>query len=90
MEIYLYGINFRTIISMEPKDPLIVVKCAKTLMTLPAMVRDFKLGKQYLTKALEMAPNDITVLKAVSNAVEAYKGLVRLHFVIYFYYRVVS
>lgn len=62
---------------MEPKDPHIVVKCARTLMTLPIMVRDFDLGKQYLTKALEMAPNDLTVLKAVTKAIEVYKEIVR-------------
>lgn len=65
---------------MEPKDPHIVVKCARTLMTLPIMVRDFDLGKLYLTKALEMAPNDLTVLKAVTKTVEVYKKIVRLYF----------
>lgn len=68
--------DFRFIINMEPKDPLLVVKCAKTLMTLPSRVRDFNLGKQYLTKALNMAPNDVTVLKAIENAVEALKDVI--------------
>lgn len=67
---------------MEPKDPHIVVKCAKTLMTLPTKVRDFNLGKQYLTKAFQMAPNDVTVLKAIEKTVENYKEMVRLHFFI--------
>jgi len=62
---------------MEPKDPHLVVKCAKVIMTLPLMVRDFNLGKQYLTKAYEMAPNDITVLKAIEKTVETYKDIVR-------------
>ncbi|XP_022176758.1 uncharacterized protein LOC111038033 isoform X2 [Myzus persicae] len=63
----------KTIMSMDPKDPHLVVKCARTLMTLPVMVRDFKLGKQYLTKAFEMAPNDVTVLKSIEKTVEIYK-----------------
>lgn len=66
---------------MEPKDPLLIVKCARTLMTLPAMVRDFTLGKKYLTKALEMASNDTVVLKAVTNTIEAYKSIVRFYFI---------
>lgn len=65
----------KAIISMEPKDPHLVVKCAKIIMTLPFMVRDFNLGKQYLTKAYEMAPNDITVLKAIEKTVETYKDI---------------
>ncbi|XP_026806570.1 uncharacterized protein LOC113549459 [Rhopalosiphum maidis] len=65
----------KTIISMEPKDPLLVVKCARTIMTLPIMVRDLNLGKQYLTKAYEMAPNDATVLKAIEKTVEVYKDI---------------
>jgi len=62
---------------MDPKDPHLIVKCAKILMTLPIMVRDFNLGKQYLTKAFEMAPNDGTVLQAIENTVQAYKDIVR-------------
>jgi hypothetical protein len=65
----------KTIIDLDPKDPHLVVKCAKTLMTLPIMVRDFNLGKQYLTKAFEMAPNDATVLQAIENTVQAYKNI---------------
>ncbi|CAI6352357.1 unnamed protein product [Macrosiphum euphorbiae] len=65
----------KTIIDMDPKDPHLVVKCARTLMTLPIMVRDFNLGKQYLTKAFEMAPNDATVLQAIENTVQAYKDV---------------
>jgi len=67
----------KTIISKDPKDPLLVVNCARTLMTLPIMVRDFNLGKQYLTKAYEMAPNDSTVLYAIENAVQAYKNITK-------------
>lgn len=62
---------------MEPKDPLLLVNCAKTLMTLPAMVRNFNLGKQYLTTALKMAPNDKAVLEAVGKTIQMYQGIVR-------------
>lgn len=65
---------------MEPKDPHIVIKCARTLMTLPAKVRDFKLGIQYLENALKMAPNDPSVLRAVTRAAESFKETVRLTF----------
>ncbi|XP_027854457.1 uncharacterized protein LOC114133034 [Aphis gossypii] len=65
----------KAIISKDPKDPLLVVNCARILMTLPIMVRDFNLGKQYLTKAFEMAPNDPTVLRAIENTVQAYKDI---------------
>ncbi|XP_026818295.1 uncharacterized protein LOC113557156 isoform X2 [Rhopalosiphum maidis] len=62
----------KNIISMDPKDPLLIVKCARILMTLPIMALDFNLGKQCLIKAFEMASNDETVLKAISEAVNAY------------------
>lgn len=65
----------KTIISMDPKDPHLVIKCARTLMTLPFMVRDFDLGKQYLTKAFDMAPNDLTVLKSIEKTIEVSKKL---------------
>ncbi|VVC32848.1 Hypothetical protein CINCED_3A017811 [Cinara cedri] len=65
----------KTIISMEPKDPLLIVKCAKTIMTLPVMVRDFNLGKQYLTIALEMAPNDRAVFKAIERTIKQYQQI---------------
>ncbi|XP_025197325.1 uncharacterized protein LOC112596062 [Melanaphis sacchari] len=64
-----------TLIHMDPKDPLLVVKCAKVIMTLPTMVRDFNLAKQYLTKAFEMAPSDAAVLRAIENTVQAYKDI---------------
>lgn len=69
--------NFRTIMSMEPKDPILLVNCAKTIMTLPIMVRDFNLGKQYLTKALKMAPNDKAVFESVGRTIELYQEIVR-------------
>lgn len=55
--------------NLEPKDPLLVVKCAKTLMT---MVGDFDLGIQYLKKAFQMSLNDVTGLKAIGKALEDY------------------
>lgn len=65
----------KTIISMDPKDPHLIVKCARTLMTLPIIVRDFNLGKQYLAKAFEMAPNDATVLRAIESTIQSYKDI---------------
>ena len=62
---------------MDPKDPHLIVKCARTLMTLPIIVRDFNLGKQYLAKAFEMAPNDATVLRAIESTIQSYKDIVR-------------
>jgi hypothetical protein len=62
---------------MGPKDPHIVINCARTLITLPFMVRDLNLGKKYLTKALNMAPNDGSVLKAIEIVVKVYNKLVR-------------
>jgi len=61
---------------MDPKDPLLVVKCARTIMTLPFMVRDINLGKQYLTKAFNMAPNDVNVLNSIKKTVQVYKDIV--------------
>lgn len=75
--------NFRTIISMEPKDPLLIVNCAKTIMTLPIMVRNFKLGKEYLKKALEMAPNDKAVFEAVEKTISLYQAIVSQIFIIF-------
>lgn len=79
----MFFVCFRTIVSMEPKDPHIVIRCARTLMTLPAKVRDFKLGVQYLEKALKMAPNDPSVLSAVTRAAESFKEAVRLYLFIF-------
>lgn len=70
---------FRTIVSMKPKDPLMIVKCAQTLIHLPYVVRDLKLAKQYLEMALEMAPNDLSVLNAVSKATEICNKTVRFY-----------
>lgn len=60
---------------MNPRDPHLVVKCARTFMTLPTMVQDFNLGVQYLKKAFQMTQNDVTVLKAIEKAVEAYNDM---------------
>ncbi|XP_050434711.1 uncharacterized protein LOC126841936 [Adelges cooleyi] len=65
----------KTILSMDPEDPHLIVQCAKTLITLPYMVRDIQLGKEYLSRAIQMAPNDMTVLKAVTNVIEVSKDI---------------
>jgi len=57
---------------VAPKDPHLVVKYAKIMMTISTMVRDFNLGLQYLKTAFEMSQNDGTVLKAIGKTVEAY------------------
>jgi len=57
---------------VAPKDPHLVVKYAKIIMTLPTMVRDGNLGLQYLKTALQMSQNDVTVLKAIGKTIEAY------------------
>lgn len=49
------------------------------------MVRDLNLGKDLLNKAFKMAPNDVSVLKAIEGVVNVYNKLVRfrnLHFII--------
>lgn len=69
---------------MKPKDPLIIVQCARTLMTLPNTVRDIKLGKKYLKSAVEMAPNDSVVLDAVKKAINIYNEMVK-YFSIYIF-----
>jgi len=58
--------------NIRPKDPHLVVKCAKTLMTLPPMDIDFNLGVQYLKKAFQISQNDGTVLTAIGKAIESY------------------
>ncbi|KAF0762103.1 Uncharacterized protein FWK35_00006600 [Aphis craccivora] len=74
LQIQSYFERSQNIISMDPKDPLLVVKCARILMTYPNMVRDFDLGKQCLMKASELALNDETILKAISEAEKAYNN----------------
>lgn len=54
---------------MKPKNPLIIIACAKNLMTLPTIIHDSDLGKQLLIKGLQMAPKDLTVLKAVAQVI---------------------
>lgn len=63
---------------MEPKDPLLIVGCARILMTLPIKARDFELGKKYLSKAIEMAPNDVAVLSSIEKTIAHYKQIVSL------------
>lgn len=54
---------------MKPKDPLIIVHLAEIVLTLPDITNDLNLGKELLLKGLKMAPNDLTVLKAVARVI---------------------
>jgi len=68
---------------MDPKDPHLVIKCARILITLPWTVRQLKLGKQYLRKAIDMALDDSSVIFAVTKTVDVYNEIVRLLFKMY-------
>lgn len=70
---------------MDPRDPLLVVGCAKILIALPDMVQDFNWVKKYLDKALEMS-QDIIVLKTIGETVEAYYNEIVMIFNIYYLY----
>lgn len=66
----MYFLKCRIIIDIEPNDPLVVVKCGRILISLPDMVPDvINYGKQLLLKGLQMAPNDLTVLEAITNVI---------------------
>jgi len=65
---------------MEPEDPLIVVNCARILTTLPGVVHDSNLIKQLLIKGLNIAPNDLIVLKAITRVIIINKKEVNLNF----------
>lgn len=59
----------RNYIGTEPGDPLKVVNCASILMSLPKIVQNLSLGKELLVKGLQMAPNDLIVLRAVARVI---------------------
>lgn len=61
---------------MEPNDPLVIVNCARILISLPDMVPDINYGKQLLLKGLHMAPHDLAVLKAIIRVVIVCKNKV--------------
>lgn len=75
---------YRDLVVMELKDPLLAVNCAKMLMTLPTIAHDFDLGWKLLTKGLQMAPNDLIVLKAVARVIFLSKRNVTIYIKLYF------
>lgn len=61
---------------MEPEDPHTVVKCAVSLMTLPYFYQDIvHIVKQILSIAINIAPNDPSVIQAIKKCVEVYEEL---------------
>lgn len=54
---------------MNTRDPLILVNCARILMSLPAVAHDLNAGKELLIQVLQMTPNDLIVLKAVTQVI---------------------
>lgn len=67
----------RDIISMEPEDPHLVVKCAKSLMTLPYLTQDdIFLIKQIISIAVNMAFHDFTVIRAIQKNIAIFRELV--------------
>lgn len=80
------------IIEIESGDPHLVVKCVKSLITMPYLSQDdVYLARQIITIAVDMAHNDSTVIRAIEKIVEIvkelvniYKTMVSRHVVVYF------
>ncbi|XP_026823304.1 uncharacterized protein LOC113561210 [Rhopalosiphum maidis] len=67
----------KAIVSIEPEDPHLVVKCAKSLMTLPYLTEDnIFLIKQIISIAVNMAFHDFTVIRAIQKSIEIFRELV--------------
>lgn len=57
-----------------------IVKCAKSLTTLPYLSQDdVYLAKQIITIAVNMANNDSTVIRAIEDIIELVKELVNIY-----------
>lgn len=66
--------------SMEPEDPHLIVKCAKSLMILPYFNQDnIYLTKQIIAIAVKMGCNDFTVIEAIKESIEVYRKLVDIY-----------
>lgn len=62
---------------MEPEDPHLVVKCAKSLMTLPYLTQDeMFLIKQIITISVNMAFHDFTVIRAIQKSIAIFRELI--------------
>ncbi|XP_025200273.1 uncharacterized protein LOC112598130 [Melanaphis sacchari] len=67
----------KAIVSLEPEDPHLVVKCAKSLMILPYLTQDdIFLIKQIISIAVNMAFHDFTVIRAIQKSIEIFRELV--------------
>jgi hypothetical protein len=64
----VYFLKCRTLVDIEPNDPLVVVNCGRILISLPNM-DVINYGMQLLLKGLQMAPNDLTVFKAIIRVI---------------------
>lgn len=63
--------------STEPEDPHLVVKCAKSLMTLPYLTEDdIFLIKQIISIAVNMAFHDFTVIRKIQKSIGIFTELV--------------
>lgn len=66
----------RAIVIMEPEDPHTIVKCAASLTTLPYFNQDIvHIVKQILSIAVNIAPDDPSVIQAIIKCVEVYEEL---------------
>jgi len=62
---------------MEPEDPHLIVKCAKSLMTLPYLTQDeVFLIKQIITIVVNMAFHDFTVIRAIQKSIAIFRELI--------------
>lgn len=64
---------------MEPEDPHLIVRCAKSLLTLPYLNQDnIYLAKQIIVIAVKMGYNDYTVIEAIEESIDVYRKLVNI------------
>lgn len=67
----------REIIRMEPEDPHLVVKCAKSVMTLPYLTQDdIIIIKQIISIAVNMAFHDLTVIRSIQKSIAIFRELI--------------
>lgn len=65
---------------MEPEDPHLVVKCAKSLISLPYFDEDnIFFIKQVISIAVNMAFNDPSVILAINKNIEIYGELISIN-----------
>lgn len=65
---------------MEPADPHLVVKCAKSIVGMPYFNEDNNhLVKQIITIAVNIASNDPSVIQAINECIKIYKELVDVY-----------